>query len=84
MSCSKCEIADNCPDAYTLIAPHCGNYNKKKERKEHNTMDKEAYIRAVLECVFSGFKDELIDVAVKQIMDYKEIRNDRQTTEINK
>ena len=33
-------------------------------------MNKETYIRAVLESIFSGYKDELIDNAVNMIMSY--------------
>lgn len=35
-------------------------------------MDKETYIRAVLETSFAGFKDEIIDNAVKIIMGYRQ------------
>ena len=35
-------------------------------------MNKETYIRAVLESVFAGFREDLIDTAVKNLMDYKE------------
>ena len=31
-------------------------------------MTREENIRAILECNFSGFKDEIIDIAVKNIM----------------
>jgi hypothetical protein len=31
-------------------------------------MTKEQNVRAILECNFTGFKDELIDIAVKNIM----------------
>ena len=34
-------------------------------------MNKETYIRAVLESVFAGFREDLIDTAVKKLMDYK-------------
>ena len=33
-------------------------------------MDKATYIRAILECNFAGFKDEIIDTAVRRIMEY--------------
>ena len=33
-------------------------------------MDKETYIRAVLECNFEGFKDEIIETAVRKILEY--------------
>ena len=35
-------------------------------------MDKETYICAVLECNFTGFKDEIIERVTKKIMDYKD------------
>ena len=33
-------------------------------------MDKETYVRAVLECNFAGFKDEIIETAVRKILEY--------------
>lgn len=33
-------------------------------------MDKETYVRAVLECNFAGFKDEIIETALRKIMEY--------------
>ena len=33
-------------------------------------MNKETYIRAILECNFAGFKEEIIETAVKKIMEY--------------
>ena len=36
-------------------------------------MNKETYIRAVLECIFAGFKDELIEIATISIMGFNEI-----------
>lgn len=33
-------------------------------------MTKEAYILAVLECNFAGFKDEIIEAAVKKILEH--------------
>jgi len=33
-------------------------------------MNTETYIRAVLECNFAGFKDEVIETAVKRIMEH--------------
>lgn len=44
-----------------------GIQSKRGERM----MDKETYIRAILECNFAGFKDEIIDIAVKRIMEYE-------------
>ncbi len=35
-----------------------------------NRMDKETYVRAVLECNFAGFKDEIIETAVRKILEY--------------
>lgn len=34
-------------------------------------MTKEENIRAILECLFTGFKDEIIDEAVKKILTIK-------------
>lgn len=33
-------------------------------------MNQETYIRAILECNFAGFKEEIIETAVKKIMEY--------------
>ena len=35
-----------------------------------NIMDKETYVRAVLECNFAGFKDEIIETALRKILEY--------------
>ena len=35
-------------------------------------MDRETLIRAILECNFAGFKSDIIDVAVKRIMECME------------
>lgn len=35
-------------------------------------MNKETYIRSVLESVFAGFREDLIDMAVKKLTDYNE------------
>lgn len=35
-------------------------------------MNQETYIRAILECNFAGFKEEIIETAVKKIMEYTE------------
>lgn len=40
-----------------------------------NRMDKETYVRAVLECNFAGFKDEIIETAVRKILEYEEANN---------
>ena len=42
-------------------------------------MDKETYIRSVLETNFCGFKDEIIDTAVKKIAEYKEPEKEEMT-----
>lgn len=34
-------------------------------------MDYETYIKSILETIFCGYKDELIDVACKRICEYK-------------
>ena len=34
-------------------------------------MSKEENIRAILKCCFAGFKDEIIDIAVKEILKIK-------------
>ena len=34
-------------------------------------MDKETYVRAILECNFAGFKDEIIEIAVRRILEYE-------------
>ena len=36
-------------------------------------MLQETYIRAILETNFAGFKDEIIETAVKRIMEYYDI-----------
>ena len=33
-------------------------------------MNRETYVRAVLECNFAGFKDEIIETAVRKILEY--------------
>ena len=44
-------------------------------------MLQETYIRAILECNFAGFKDEIIETAVQRIMEYYDIVCDEESEE---
>lgn len=82
-TCSECNFGEeNHNWVRSNYCPVCGanmggedltkiqNCLSDLDNQVKNKMDKETYIRAILECNFAGFKDEIIETAVRKILKY--------------